>query len=50
MKLEWAIDLVRQCKAAEVPVFVKQIEADGKVSHNMSEWPEELRVREFPNA
>lgn len=48
MKLEWAVDLVRQCKAAKVPCFVKQIQIDGKVSHNPREWPEELQVREYP--
>jgi protein gp37 len=50
MKLEWAVDLVEQCKAAGVPVFVKAIEIDGKVSHSPAEWPEELRVREYPDA
>jgi len=48
MKVEWAVDLVRQCRAASVPVFVKQIEIDGKVSHDPAEWPPELRVREYP--
>lgn len=48
MKLEWAVDLVGQCKAAGVPCFVKQIEVKGKVSHDPAEWPEELRVREYP--
>ncbi len=48
-KLEWVRDIVRQCKAASVPVFVKQIEINGKVSHDMSEWPEELRVQEYAN-
>lgn len=46
--LDGAIGLVRQCKAAGVPAFVKQIPVDGRVSKNMNEWPEELRVREFP--
>jgi protein gp37 len=48
MKLEWVVDLVRQCKATGVPVFVKQIEVNGRVSHDPQEWPEELRVRELP--
>ena len=50
MQRDWARDLVRQCKAAGVPVFVKQIQANGKVSHDPAEWPEELRVREYPSA
>lgn len=48
MQLEWALDLARQCKAAGVACFVKQIEVNGKVSHDPNEWPEELRVREYP--
>jgi len=48
MELEWALDLVRQCDAAEVPVFVKQIPVDGRVSHDPTEWPAELQRREYP--
>jgi protein gp37 len=48
MKIEWAQDLVAQCKAAGVPVHVKQIHVNGKLSKNMDEWPKDLRVREFP--
>jgi len=48
MKLEWALDLVRQCQVTQVPVFVKQIEMYGKVSHHIPEWPERLQVREYP--
>lgn len=62
----WIRDIIRQCKAASVPVFVKQLGAGAKgfsihelPSGMMSfvdskggdpaEWPEDLRVREFPN-
>lgn len=60
--LSWAESLLKQCKAAEVPFFMKQlgsvptwpekniavmIPADRK-GGDMSEWPEHLRVREFP--
>lgn len=61
MALGWAKDIVRQCKAAGVPVFVKQLGAkptnrEGKpcplITHSkgadMSEWPAELQVREYP--
>lgn len=41
-------NLVRQCKAAGVPVFVKQVPIDGKVSKKMSEWPKELQVQDYP--
>ena len=67
----WVRDIKNQCKAASVPVFVKQLGSipiifgvdgpDGcdklmvcRVSHtkggNSSEWPEDLRAQEFPNA
>jgi protein gp37 len=72
--VDWIRDLVRQGKAAGVPVFVKQLGAKSigiqdHISHkgdttkkpdgfyrflndqkgsDPSEWPEDLRVREFP--
>lgn len=48
MELGWAADLVAQCQAANVPVFVKQLPIDGKVNHYPAEWPEALQVREYP--
>jgi len=48
MELEWAIDLVRQCDAAKVAVFVKQLPINGRVSHDPNEWPAELQRREYP--
>lgn len=47
-KLEWVKSLVEQCKAASVPVFVKQLSINGKVSHNPEEWPPWARKREYP--
>lgn len=61
-RIEWIRDLVQQCKAAGVPVFVKQLGAfvDGlasglRLTHlrdrkggDMAEWPADLRVREMP--
>ncbi|QRK06031.1 DUF5131 family protein [Archangium violaceum] len=62
--VEWVRDIVRQCRKAGVPCFVKQLGAitrwdlDAPMPPNglltdrkggdMSEWPEDLRVREFP--
>mgnify|MGYP001572364649 CR=1 FL=1 len=37
-----------QCKEAGVPVFIKQIPINGKCSKNPAEWPEDMRVQEFP--
>lgn len=63
MVLSWAKDIVLQCKAAGVPVFVKQLGAEPtnregercphiiqKKGADVSEWPAELRVREWPHA
>ncbi len=47
-KLEWIESIVDQCKEAGVPCFVKQVEIDGRVSHDMSEWPEGCQERSFP--
>jgi len=45
----WVNNIVLQCHAAHVPVFVKQImDKDGRVSHNPTEWPEWLRQQEQP--
>lgn len=58
--------IIEQCKAAQVPVFVKQLGAqpfepkryamfgdaglylNNRKGGDPSEWPSELRVREFP--
>ncbi len=55
-QLDWIADLVAQGKCYKVPVFVKQLgthlakEMNLKDSHggDISEFPEDLRVREFP--
>jgi protein gp37 len=79
--VEWARDVVQQCKAARIPAFVKQLGShpidtfpdrdadwrphallmisdddrehrvhlkDKRAGANWDEWPEDLRVREFP--
>jgi protein gp37 len=43
-----ALSLIRQCREAGVSVFHKQMPINGRVSGDPSEWPEDLRVREFP--
>lgn len=47
-KIEWVRDALGQCQAAGVPAFIKQLHINGKLSKNMAEWPEDLRVREHP--
>lgn len=56
---DWALSIVEQCSAAGVPCFVKQLGGHviqggerrikkHKKGADMSEWPHELRVREYP--
>lgn len=60
----WARSIIEQCKAAGVACFVKQLGAkpmlsthpfddrslrlENKKGGDMSEWPQDLRIREFP--
>jgi protein gp37 len=46
-ELEWVRSIVRQCADARVSCFVKQLHINGKLSHDPSEWPADLRVREL---
>lgn len=50
MKLEWAVNIVDQCRSANVPVFVKQVEIHGKVEKNIDHFPTELQIREYPRS
>jgi protein gp37 len=55
-KLEWIQKIVDACKESNIPVFVKQLgthlskEMGLKDRHggDITEWPEELQIREFP--
>jgi len=47
-KLEWVRNIVEQCQNAGVPVFVKQLNLDGKVEHDIEKFPPDFRIREFP--
>lgn len=59
--LGWGKEIVRQCRAAAVPVFVKQVGSHptnregercphikDRKGGDIDEWPSDLRVREFP--
>lgn len=68
MRTPWLVSIIRQCKEAGVPCFVKQLGGNideydqgvmaresGKTIHDRKggdwdEWPEQLRVRQFPEA
>lgn len=47
-KVEWVRSIVAQCKAAGVPVFVKQLHIDGKLVKETNKFPEDLRLRQVP--
>ena len=55
MEADWARSIVRQCEAAEVSVFVKQLGAvagrslgAGRKGGDWDAWPSDLRIREYP--
>lgn len=50
MEQAWAEDLVAQCRAAQVPVFVKQLGTvlGGKTHKDISTFPPALQVRDWP--
>ena len=50
MQLEWANSLRNQCKAAGVAFFMKQIGGVRDKRGEIDVFPEEIRVRQFPNA
>lgn len=47
-KIEWVRDIVNQCKAANVPIFVKQLSINGKVEHDINKFPIDLQVQDYP--
>ena len=49
MEIEWARDLLAQCRTANVPFFMKQLGGHPRKRHDMADLPEDLRVREFPD-
>jgi protein gp37 len=55
--LNWIRSLIEQCRTAGVPIFVKQLGAHGTFAQRRlknrkggdpQEWPNDLRVREYP--
>ena len=47
-KIEWIESIVEQCKQADIPVFVKQIQINSNVVKDIQQFPLHLRVREYP--
>jgi len=47
-KLEWIESIVEQCRAANVPVFVKQLDLNGKCERDITKFPKHLQIRQVP--
>jgi protein gp37 len=47
-KIEWVESIVDQCRSANVPVFVKQLDLNGKCERDITKFPEHLRIRQVP--
>lgn len=50
MATVWAHYLLNQCKTVGTSFFMKQMVVDGKLTKNIDEFPDDLRVREYPHA
>jgi protein gp37 len=46
--LAWPRSILAQCRAAGCAFFCKQMDVGGRVTEDVSRFPEDLRVREFP--
>jgi len=47
-KLEWIESIVDQCSAANVPVFVKQLDINNKCERDITKFPAHLQIRQVP--
>lgn len=45
---QWIKDGIKQCSIAKIPAFVKQLGGWPDTRHELSDFPAELQVREFP--
>lgn len=50
MQLAWARGLRNECRQNSVAFFAKQFHIDGKLTKDVSSFPDDLRIQEFPNA
>lgn len=48
MQLEWARSLKEQCQRAGTAFFMKQLGGISDKRHDLADFPEDLRIREFP--
>ena len=47
-KIEWVEWIVGECLSAGVPVFVKQLDLNGRCETNIDKFPKHLRIRQVP--
>lgn len=47
-KIEWIEDIVKQCRNRNIPVFVKQLDLDGKCVTDITKFPKNLQIRQVP--
>ena len=47
-KIEWVESIVEQCKAAKIPVFVKQLDINGRCVTDITKFPKHLQIRQVP--
>ena len=47
-KIEWVEAIVKQCMAAKVPVFVKQLPINNRCETDINKFPAHLRIRQVP--
>jgi protein gp37 len=47
-KIEWIRSIVRQCKETKIPIFVKQIDYNGKLLKDPLDWPMRVTVQDLP--
>lgn len=58
MKRQWVYNLIRECKDADIAVYVKQtgdvlareLDLESRSGSDPKEWPEFLRIQEYPTA
>jgi len=48
MEQRWARGIIAECQESFVPAFVKQMGGQKDKGGDMSKWPVDLRIREFP--
>lgn len=47
-ELEWVRQVVEDCREYGVPVFVKQLDLNGKLETDIRKFPEDLQIRQVP--